>query len=48
MVELQTHDQKVLGSISGRSRGRNSSPCQLSVLTLIAVSVPPLCYRSNA
>ena len=47
-LECQTCDQKVLGLSPGRSSGRIyfSSQGQLSVLTSILVSVPPLCYYS--
>ena len=49
VVERQTRDRKVSGLSPGRSGGRFSFlfHCQLSVLTLISVSVPHPCYRSS-
>ena len=48
VVECQTyHHQKVSGSSPGESSRRFFLQGQLSVLTLILVSVPPLCYCSN-
>ena len=55
-LERRTRDRKVAGSSPGRSGGRMgvflfmfffSLRGQLSVLILISVSVPRLCYRSG-
>ena len=47
-LERRTRDWKVAGSNPCRSgRGIFLFQCELSVLTLISVSVPPPCYRSS-
>ena len=49
VVERRARDRMVPGSSPRRSGGRENCLLQgqLSVLTLIPVYVPPLCYRSN-
>ena len=47
-LERRTRDRKVAGSSPGRNGGRIVfSAVKLSVLTVISVSVPPSCCRSN-
>ena len=56
-ISLYNTEQKVveLGWLSGRvpvrvrqeRRDKSFFPCQLSVLTLISVSIPPMCYHSS-
>ena len=47
-LERRTRDRKVPGSSPGKERRENFLlQGQLSVLTLISVSVPPPCYRSS-
>ena len=47
-LECRTRDRKVAGSDPCRSSGRIFFlHGQLSVLTVISVSVPPPCYRSS-